>query len=187
VSNELATISIRNTTGADEPAVRQVHEAAFGSKAGKTIADLAIALLHDPTAKPLISLLACDGPTAIGHVLFTSVRVSLSGPPPIAHVLAPLAVLPGRQREGTGSALVRKGLKGLADSGCRLVFVLGHPAYYPRFGFRPAGSLGFSAPYPIPEPNNAWMVLELCPGAIGEGGGLVQCAEALDKPEHWRE
>ena len=184
----LAIMNIRNTTEADESAIRMLHEAAFGPQAGQTVADLAIALLHDPTAKPLISLLACDGPTPIGHILFTSVRISVSEEPPIAHILAPLAVLPDSQRQGTGTSLVQKGLTVLADSGCRLVFVLGHPEYYPRFRFQPAGRLGFSAPYPIPKENaDAWMVLELCQGTIGNVRGTVRCAEALNRPEHWRE
>jgi putative acetyltransferase len=184
----MTMIQIRNTERTDEPAIRQVHEAAFGPKEGQTIADLTIALLHDPTAEPLISLLACDGSTAIGHVLFTSVRISVPEKPPIAHILAPLAVLPDYQRQGTGTQVVQRGMELLAESGCELVFVLGHPEYYPRFGFRPAGRLGFSAPYPIPEKDaDAWMVLELCPGMIGNVSGTIHCAEALNKPEYWRE
>lgn len=181
-------MNIRNATEADEPAIWQVHEAAFGPQAGRTIADLAIALLHDPTAIPSISLLACDRSTPIGHVLFTSVLISDSDKSPAAHILAPLAVIPGSQRQGAGTQLVRTGLTALAESGCELVFVLGHPGYYPRFGFQPAGQLGFSAPYPIPKKNaNAWMVLELRQGVIGNISGTVRCAEALDEPEHWRE
>ena len=181
-------MNIRNTTEADETAIRHVHEAAFGPQAGPTIADLAIALLHDRTAEPLISLLGCAGSPPIGHILFTSVRISGPEPPPIAHILAPLAVLPDRQRQGTGTQLVQRGLAMLAESECKLVFVLGHPEYYPRFGFHPAGRLGFSAPYPIPKENaNAWMVLELCPGTIGNIRGTIRCAEALNEPEHWLE
>jgi predicted N-acetyltransferase YhbS len=181
-------MNIRNTTEADGPAIRQVHEAAFGSQTGRAIADLALALLHDPTASPFISLLACAGSTPIGHVLFTSVRISGHDKSPAAHILAPLAVLPDQQRLGTGTKLVREGLTILAESRCKLVFVLGHPAYYPRFGFQPAGRLGFSAPYPIPKKNaDAWMVLELCQGTIGKIAGTVLCADSLNEPEHWRE
>ncbi len=181
-------MNTRNTTEHDEPVIRQVHEAAFGPQDGREIADLAIALLHDPTARPFISLLACDGPTPIAHVLFTSVRISGADKPPSAHILAPLAVLPDRQRKGTGAQLVRTGLNDLAESGCELVFVLGHPEYYPRFGFQPAGHLGFTARYPIPMENaNAWMVLELCQGTIGNIAGTVLCADSLDRPELWSE
>jgi putative acetyltransferase len=69
-----------------------------------------------------------------------------------------------------------------------LVFVLGHPAYYPRFGFSPAGARGLDAPYPIPQKNaEAWMVRELRPGVIGDCSGRVICADALADPEYWRE
>ena len=76
----------------------------------------------------------------------------------------------------------------LKDMGSELVFVLGHPEYYPRFGFRPAGVLGLSAPYPILEKNaDAWMVLALCEGVIGNVRGTVRCAHSLDKEEYWVE
>jgi putative acetyltransferase len=69
-----------------------------------------------------------------------------------------------------------------------LVFVLGHPDYYPRHGFEPAGPQGLDAPYPIPAAHeDAWMVLALRPGVIGKLRGRVVCADALDKPEYWRE
>jgi len=146
------------------------------------------ALLQDQTAAPLLSLLTFDGRTAIGHLLFTKARVSGLGNAVLAEILAPLAVVPGKQRQGIGTQLVREGLRLLSGSGTDLVFVLGHPEYYPRFGFEPAGKLGFAAPYPImPENENAWMVLELRQGVIGNGGGTVQSANALSHPEHWRE
>ena len=76
----------------------------------------------------------------------------------------------------------------LKQSGVELVFVLGHPDYYPRSGFTPAGELGYEAPYHIPEEHSgAWMVQELSPGVIGRVKGKVQCSEVLNKPEHWRE
>ncbi len=76
----------------------------------------------------------------------------------------------------------------MSESGVELVFVLGHPDYYPRHGFKPAGALGFEAPYPIPDKNaNAWMVQELRTGAIDSVSGKVICADALNQPEHWRE
>jgi putative acetyltransferase len=68
------------------------------------------------------------------------------------------------------------------------VFVLGHPEYYPRFGFRPAGALGMDAPYPIPERHaDAWMVQALRPGLLGQVRGTVRCADTLNDPRHWRE
>ena len=95
---------------------------------------------------------------------------------------------PDSPGQGVGGHLIEEGLRRLSASGVDLVFVLGHPDYYPRHGFRPAGALGFKAPYPIPDKNaDAWMVQELRPGLIGTVRGTVVCADALDKPEYWRE
>jgi predicted N-acetyltransferase YhbS len=71
--------------------------------------------------------------------------------------------------------------------GVALVFVLGHPGYYPKYGFAAAGSKGFEAPYPIPpEHSSAWMVQELQPGTIECISGQVICAETLNDPKYWR-
>ena len=103
-------------------------------------------------------------------------------------MLAPLAVHPDVQARGIGGRLVVEGLGRLKRAGVGLVFVLGHPGYYPRFGFIEAGANGFSAPYPIPPENAAaWMVQALRPGLLGAVPGRVVCADALDKPEYWRE
>ncbi|MEM6692277.1 MAG: GNAT family N-acetyltransferase, partial [Planctomycetota bacterium] len=69
-----------------------------------------------------------------------------------------------------------------------LVFVLGYPDYYSRFGFAPAGGKGFDAPYPIlPKNADAWMVKELQPGAIESNEGTVRCCTSLDQPQYWQE
>jgi len=103
-------------------------------------------------------------------------------------ILAPLAVVPDSQGQGIGGKLIEYGLKVLSDLGVDLVFVLGHPEYYLRHGFEPAGKLGFAAPYRIAEKNaDAWMVQALNPEAIPAFSGKVVCAKKLDKPEYWRE
>jgi predicted N-acetyltransferase YhbS len=102
--------------------------------------------------------------------------------------LAPLAILPDKQKQGIGEQLINEGLRLLEEAGTELVFVLGHPAYYPRCGFIPAGEQGFDAPYPIPEEHaEAWMVQELRSGVLKQYSGTVQCSEVLNEPQHWRE
>ena len=87
-----------------------------------------------------------------------------------------------------GSRLIEEGLRQLKAAEVDLVFVLGHPDYYPRCGFTPAGVLGFDAPYPIPDQHaGAWMVQALKDGVIGRVNGTVQCAKVLNHPRHWRE
>ena len=176
---------IRKATEADLAHVLSVESAAFGydKEAGLTRD-----LLKDPTALPALSLLAFEGDRAVGHILFTALGIEGGPSPAPMAILAPLAVIPEFQNTGVGGRLIEEGLRLLSESGVGLVFVLGHPGYYPRHGFRTAGRLGFEAPYPIPEKDaDAWMVQELRPGLIGSFSGKLRCAEALDRPEHWRE
>lgn len=176
---------IREATSSDTENVMTVERAAFGSDSE---AELVRELINDPSAKPLISLLAFENGLAIGHILFTSARLIHSDSSPAMSILAPLAVIPGEQRKGIGGKLIENGLSILSSSGMALVFVLGHPEYYPRHGFIPAGRQGFEAPYPIPDEHaDAWMVQALKPGLIGNLQGKVKCANALNRPELWRE
>ena len=145
-------------------------------------------LLVDPSAKPILSLLAFEDDRAVGHILFTTARLTESQDTASLCILAPLAIVPDAQRKGIGGKLIEQGLKLLSKSSVELVFVLGHPDYYPRHGFKPAGKLGFEAPYPIPDEHaGAWMVQELRPGVIGSVHGKVMCSDALYQPQHWRE
>ena len=179
---------IRKSTESDLNDVLNVEAKAFGNEEGPKIADLVNGLLFDHTAKPLLSLMAVNEARAIGHILFTNARISCLKKSISAAILAPLAVIPDEQSQGVGGQLIGEGLRLLSESGVELVFVLGHPDYYPRHGFKPAGALGFEAPYPIPNKNaNAWMVQELRTGVIDSVSGKVICADALNRPEHWRE
>ncbi len=176
---------IREATEADFNDVFSVEKEAFGND---IVANLVKDLLNDPSAKPFYSLLAFDNEKAVGHILFTSARLEGRQTAGSISLLAPLAVIPGYQKKGVGGALIKRGLQHLSNTGVDLVFVLGHPEYYPRHGFKPAGVRGFEAPYPIPQENaNAWMVQELRPGAIDAVSGKLRCADMLNKPEHWRE
>ncbi len=181
-------MEIRPATESDLPEIARVHLEAFGPAEGPVIAALVEELLQDQTALPSLSLVAESEGRPRGHVLFTAARLGAPGERPTASLLAPVGVLQAHQQQGVGTLLVEAGLGALAERGVDLVFVLGHPSYYPRFGFEPAGCLGFQAPYPIPESNAAaWMVKALSPGAANRFRGRVECASALDRPEHWIE
>ena len=184
-NNGMNELLIREAVETDLNDVLQIERLAFGYEKE---ADLVRELLHDPSAKPVLSLLAFQKDRALGHILFTTAQLSGSQDSASIVILAPLAIVPDAQKQGIGGKLIEKGLELLSKSGVDLVFVLGHPEYYPRYGFKPAGNLGFEAPYPIPDVHaNAWMVQALRSGVIGTVGGKVICADALDKPEHWRE
>lgn len=161
---------------------------AFGQQQGQEIVELVNDLLEDETAKPLLSLVAEKDGKLVGHILFTTARLQPGNQESTIRILAPLAVSSDVQGEGIGGALIREGLKQLTESGVDLVFVLGHPRYYPGFGFQPAGILGFEAPYTIPlEHADAWMVQELKTGKLAKNEGKVQCSEVLNQPQYWRE
>lgn len=175
---------IREALDSDLDDILSVERAAFGSDEE---ANLVRDLLGDASAQPIVSLIAIHQNRVAGHILFTRAHLEPESPVSIS-ILAPLAVVPDAQKQGVGSQLVEKGLQVLVKSGGDLVFVLGHPAYYPRFGFKPAGKLGFEAAYPIPGKNaEAWMVLPLRPDVVGAFSGKVICAHMLNKPEYWRE
>jgi putative acetyltransferase len=181
-------ITIRCATDADYAEILGVHESAFGKEQGQEIVDLVTGLLSDKTAEPRFSFVADLDGRIVGHILFTAIRLQTSGQNILAQILAPLAVANEHQGKGVGGLLINEGLKQLTASGFELVFVLGHPNYYPKFGFIPAGVLGYEAPYAIPIENaNAWMVKDLKAGIIGSVQGRVQCATTLDQPRHWRE
>ncbi|MEV7192849.1 bifunctional class I SAM-dependent methyltransferase/N-acetyltransferase [Streptomyces sp. NPDC093510] len=144
----------RPETAADVAAVRAVNAAAFETEAE---ADLVDALRTDPEAwLPGLSYVAeaPDGSVA-AYALITRCRVD--GAPALA--LAPVATLPEHQRTGAGSAVVRAVLDAARARGERLVLVLGHPAYYPRFGFRPASGYGIRPGFEVPD--EAMMALVL--------------------------
>jgi putative acetyltransferase len=183
--NGIKKLQIREALETDLNDVLLIERLAFGyDKEAMLVRDL----LHDPSAKPVLSLLAFQKDRAVGHILYTTARLFGIKDTASIVILAPLAIVPDAQKQGVGGRLIEQGLELLSKSGVDLVFVLGHPEYYPRYGFKPAGSLGFEAPYPIPnEHAGAWMVQALRSGVIGTVSGKVICADALNKPEHWRE
>ena len=180
-------MNVRRSTDYDRTAIGAIHASSFGQEEGQEIVQLVNGLMVDPTAQPLLSLVADRDGRLLGHILFSAAKISTKHEI-AARILAPLAVSSDCQGTGVGGALIREGLKRLSESGVHLVFVLGHPDYYPRFGFHPAGVLGFEAPYPIPSRHAAaWMVQELVPGIVGSIQGRIQCAQVLDQRRYWQE
>ncbi|AGA32486.1 GCN5-related N-acetyltransferase [Thioalkalivibrio nitratireducens DSM 14787] len=181
-------VCVRTMGESDRKLIADVVMEAFGPTDGPEIVQLIAELLADPSAQPVLSLVATTGDRVVGHILFSGARVETGEQAHSAVILAPLAVRPDFQSRGIGGRLVTEGLKWLVEAGVDLVFVLGYPDYYSRFGFAEAGVRGFDAPYPIAAKNaGAWMVLALRPGILGAVKGTVRCANALDDPRYWRE
>lgn len=138
-------MTVRPAREADAPAIRRLLIAAFGGEAEadlvdrlRAVDDLALALVAED-----------DGVS--GYAGFPRLTVDEDGRTCDAAGLAPLAVMPGRQKQGIGSALIREGHRLLAQRGCPLVFVLGDPGYYTRFGYDLAAAAPFASPYTGPH------------------------------------
>ena len=157
---------IRPETENDLPAIREVNLSAFPTSEE---ADLVERLRRD--ADPLVSLVAEMNGSVLGHILFSPVELQVEFAPP-AMGLAPMGVRAEHQNQGLGSALVQSGLQACRELGAPAVFVLGHPGFYPRFGFIPAARFGLKCEYDVPE--EAFMALELVPGALRGAFGVVK-------------
>lgn len=160
-------VLVRAEIPGDIPAIQRINDLAFAQPNEALLVD---ALRR--AAGTYLSLVAEQGGQVVGHLLFTKVRVESDAGSWDALGLAPMAVLPERQRQGIGSQLVRSGLDACVRHGYTVVVVLGHPSYYPRFGFVPAVTKGLRCEYPVPD--EAFMVAELAPGALDGRTGLVK-------------
>lgn len=166
--------TIRPEESDDASQVRHVHERAFGTPAEANLVDT----LRQSGGEAL-SLVAEDG-SVVGHILFTSVVIDGTEEPVVGMGLAPMAVLPERQRQGIGSQLVRHGLELLRERGCPFVVVVGHPEYYPRFGFEPASKHGLLSQWEG-IPDVAFMVLILDPDTMEGVCGVAKYGDALNE------
>jgi putative acetyltransferase len=168
-------ITIRPEMPADIPAIFNVHLLAFGQPAEAQLVD---ALRRDGDLIPELSLVAFNEGRIVGHILFPPITITSPEGSAPALALAPMAVLPGFQRSGIGSLLVKEGLAACRRLGHRIVVVVGHPAYYPRFGFIPARVRGIEAPFPVPD--EAFMVMALAEGSLKGIHGTVRYPRAFD-------
>jgi predicted N-acetyltransferase YhbS len=157
---------------ADVATVRQINLAAFPTADEAGIVE---ALRADPGAwiEGLSLLAEAPDGTPAGYALLT--RCHVDGQPALA--LAPCAVVPAHQRTGAGSAAIQAALDAARGKGENLVLVLGHPGYYPRFGFVPASRFGITAPLAVPD--EAMMVLTLNDSAGPVPSGTIQYPPAF--------
>jgi putative acetyltransferase len=159
-------MNIRTERPQDVRQIRAINSGAFETNAE---ADLVDALRT--SAIPLISLVAEKNRKLIGHILFSPVNLSGNKAEVKIAGLAPMAVKPAYQRQGIGKALIQEGLKRCKLEGYQAVVVLGHPDYYPKFGFVPSSKFGIKSEFDVPD--DVFMIIELEHGCLSELGGTL--------------
>jgi putative acetyltransferase len=159
-------IEVRDEQPGDVDAVREVHRQAFEQELEGRIVD---ALRERGAA--ILSLVAVADGVVVGHIMFSPLTVG----PVVGAALGPMAVIPAHQRQGVGGQLVTRGVERLRHSGCPFIVVIGHPTFYPRFGFRSAGAQGMTCEWDVPA--EAFMVNVLNPLVGGDLRARVQYRE----------
>ncbi len=167
-------ITIRTETPKDYTRVIELTEKAFETleisnhNEGKLVDKLRKA----PTFISELSLVAELNGQIVGHILFTPVVIDNGQQKFQSLVLAPVSVLPEFQKMGIGGQLIRAGHQKAKESGFQSVILLGHPEYYPRFGYKPASAWGIKTHYELPS-DDVFMAVELTEGALNNVSGQV--------------
>lgn len=161
---------IRPAAPEDAAGIRALHEAAFPTRVE---ADLVEALVREGDA--VVSLVATQQGEIVGHVLLSRMTVSGDGRALRALGLAPVGVLPGYRGSGVGKSLIEAALGIARATGEEIVFLLGEPDYYRRFGFSADAAAPFASPYAGPY----FMALALQPGFVAPVAGEAAYARAF--------
>lgn len=168
---------IRSETTADTSAIYQVNKLAFEQEGEARLVNL---LRESEAFIPGLSLVAVLNNEIVGHILFSRIYiVSSAGNKVESIALAPVAVLPQYQQQGIGKLLIKRGLDEARTLSYESVIVLGHPEYYPKFGFAPAEKWNIKAPFDVPS--GAFMALELVPGKLDNVSGVVEYAKEFQE------
>ncbi|MBM3803552.1 MAG: N-acetyltransferase [Acidimicrobiia bacterium] len=159
-------IEIRREKPEDRDAIHRLNLAAFDHGPEAFLVDRLRA-----SCKEYLAFVAVEDGEIVGHILFTPATIDSSAA--VGRGLAPMAVLPSHQRKGIGSRLVRHGLELLRSSHCPFVIVLGHPKYYPRFGFELASKYNLRSQWEG-VPDEAFMVAVFNEDALPTQGGVAR-------------
>ena len=165
--------TIRPEQPADHPGVFAVNEVAFGRRAEAELVDAVRA-----SESSVLSLVAEVEDEIVGHVLFSPVTIEGDGAAPASGALGQVGVIPGRQRQGVGSALIRAALERCPALGWEAIFVLGDPAFYARFGFELAAPRRLH--YASHDFDAAFQCMELRAGALSRCAGWIRYADAFE-------
>lgn len=161
-------ITLRKETKKDFPEIRKVNDIAFGRKAESKLIDL---LRQKDEFVADLSIIAEHNEQIVGHILFTPVKIVSGSESFQTLCLAPMSVLPEFQQKSIGKLLVTQGLQVAKDLGYKSVVVLGHPSFYPKFGFEPASKWEIKSPFPAPD--EAFLAIELAHNGLKNVKGKV--------------
>lgn len=171
-------ITVRIETKKDYPVIYEVNKLGFNRENEAKLVDN---LRKSSGFIPELSLVAIKDGKIVGHILFSKVRIKNDKGEITVLTLAPIAVLPKHQRQGIGSLLIKKGLAACKELGWNVIVTIGHPDYYPRFGFTPARQKGLEISFKDPIPDEAFMVCELKSGALKDIEGTVELPPVFEE------
>lgn len=169
-------VEIRPETRDDYAAITGLNDLAFEQE---TEGKLVEKLRETKEFIPALSLVAQIEGEIVGHILFYPIKIDTGDSSVSTLALAPMSVRPEYQRMGIGGKLVRAGIKSARELGHKSVIVIGHPEYYPKFGFKPASGWGIKPPFAVPD--NAFLALELEVDALNNVKGTVKYPEAFNE------
>ncbi|MBU8922225.1 MAG: N-acetyltransferase [Bacteroidales bacterium] len=168
-------MKVRPELEKDFNTIRSITRAAFDNEEEP---DLIEAIRESSYYIPELSLVAETGGKVTGYIMFSRINVVGDNGDMEVLSLAPMAVIPDMQNRGIGSRLLRKGIEKCRELGHRIIIVIGHPEFYPRFGFVPARDAGFEVPFDVPD--EAFMVTGLVDDALEGVGGMVIFSPPFD-------
>ncbi|WP_447761691.1 GNAT family N-acetyltransferase [Sphingopyxis panaciterrae] len=170
-------VGIRPATAADAGAIDSIIRAAFAGTGFGRQGEAELVRMVGEDGDTLVSLVAERDGAIVGHVLFSRMGIEADGAELSGAGLAPVSVVPERQGQGVGDALIRAGLDALRKQGVAISFVLGHESYYPRFGYSPDLAARFVSPFAGPH----FMAMMLDSGAAWPQGGRADYAPAFGR------
>lgn len=169
-------ITIRHETAKDYPGIAKVNDLAFGRKAESKLIET---LRNENAFIPELSIITEVDKNIVGHILFFPAKITNEKETHNTLTLAPMSVLPEFHKQSIGKLLVIYGLQTARNLGHKSVVVLGHPSYYPKFGFEPASTWNITSPFPAPD--EAFMAIELERGCLEPVSGKVSFPSAFDE------
>ncbi len=162
-------VVVRSEEPSDYQKIYEINKIAFG---GEVEARLVNNLRKTKGFIPQLSLVAEKDGKVVGHILFSIIHINTGEDNIPVLALAPMAVLPEYQKQGIGSLMIKEGLKKSKELGYKIVVLVGHPDYYPRFGFVPAKEKGLKLPFDAPD--EAFMVYEIIPNSLVGISGTIE-------------